>query len=278
MRKWVSPWLFAMSVLALLFPPHATAQENALKVGIAPHSSARLILKLYQPLRLHLEQKLGTPVEIVTAPDFTEFARRALNNEYDIALTTGNQARMLQVDAGYIPLVTYKTEFKAIAIVARSSNIQNARDIGNKGILGLSPSSLVTQWGLNWLAQNGLDPSTVRYVSAADSVAQLLLAKDAAVGFISDANFRQLPPHIQPQLRVIASSNKLIGRVYMLNKRLAPYAGQFESALFSFAKTAAGESYFAQYNLGGYRKLSKNELVVMEPYANKVREVLRTSK
>ena len=35
------------------------------------------------------------PVEIVTAPDFTEFARRAMAQDYDIAITTGHQARLL---------------------------------------------------------------------------------------------------------------------------------------------------------------------------------------
>lgn len=91
------------------------------RIGVAPHSSARVILEMYQPLRLYLEQALGSPVEIVTAPDFTEFARRAVAQQYDIAITTGHQARLLQSDAAYRPLLTYQSDFKAVALVGPDS-------------------------------------------------------------------------------------------------------------------------------------------------------------
>ncbi len=50
--------------------------EEAFIIGVAPHTSARVILETYQPLRLHLQRALGIPVEILTAPDFNEFARQ----------------------------------------------------------------------------------------------------------------------------------------------------------------------------------------------------------
>jgi phosphonate transport system substrate-binding protein len=89
-----------------MFTNIAPAQESFI-LGVAPHTSARVILEMYQPLRLHLEKSLGNPVEVVTAPDFNEFARRALAQEYDLAITTGHQARLLQTDANYLPLLTY---------------------------------------------------------------------------------------------------------------------------------------------------------------------------
>lgn len=97
-----------LSLLCLLpAPGQAAPAANApFRIGVAPHSSARVIIEMYQPLRLHLEQALHLPVEIVTAPDFTEFARRAMAQQYDIAITTGHQARLLQTDAGYLPLLT----------------------------------------------------------------------------------------------------------------------------------------------------------------------------
>ena len=70
----------------------AQAAPAVLRIGVAPHSSARVILQMYQPLRDFLAERLGQPVEIVTAPDFTEFARRALAGNYDVAITTGHQA------------------------------------------------------------------------------------------------------------------------------------------------------------------------------------------
>ncbi len=72
--------------------------QTPFRIGVAPHTSTRVILELYQPLRLHLEKELGGPAEILTAPDFTEFARRSLHHEYDLVITTGHQARLLEID------------------------------------------------------------------------------------------------------------------------------------------------------------------------------------
>ena len=86
-------------VFALIVSAAAQAQTSSVfRLGVAPHTSARVILEMYQPLRLHLERALASPVEVVTAPDFTEFARRMLHQDYDIAVTTGHQARLGQLD------------------------------------------------------------------------------------------------------------------------------------------------------------------------------------
>jgi len=129
----------------------ATAQESSFKLGIAPHTSTRVILEMYQPLRQYLERSLGLPVEVVTAPDFTEFGRRALNQEYDLAVTTGHQARLYQTDAGYLPLLTYQADFKAVALVAKDSKYRKPADLRGTTVLALSPSSLVSLWGVHWL-------------------------------------------------------------------------------------------------------------------------------
>ena len=93
-------WLIgAVLLLPLLAQAAASPTPTPFRIGVAPHSSARVILEMYQPLRLYLEQVLQRPVEIVTAPDFTEFARRGMAQNYDIAITTGHQARLLQTDA-----------------------------------------------------------------------------------------------------------------------------------------------------------------------------------
>ena len=270
--------LAVVFVVMLLVSSQLRAQDSDFRIGVAPHSSARFILKLYQPLRTHLQHSMGARVEILTAPDFTEFARRAMNQEYDLVITTGNQARMLQTDAGYLPLVTYKTDFKAVAVTANKSKIYGSKDLAGKNILGLNPASLVTQWGLHWIEANKLDKTKVRHVSAADSVAQLLLAGDAAVGFISLSNFKELPVETQNQLRIIATSTSLVGRVYLLNKRQSSMEKTIRAELWKFANSKAGKEYFEEYKLVGYRNMKANELAQMERYAEEVRAVLRKSK
>jgi phosphonate transport system substrate-binding protein len=213
-------------------------------------------------------------VEVVTAPDFTEFARRMLHQEYDIAVTTGHQARLAQTDGEYLPLTTYAAEFRAVALVAGTSKFKSAKDLTGKPVLGLSPTSLVTLWGQHWMKQNG-NPDTLRYVSASDSVARLVLSGEAVAGFTSLANYQSLSRELQAQMRFLVISEPLAGRVYMLNKRQAAHKDQIDATLTAFAGSAEGKAYFEKYKLEGYRKLKPKELEAMEPYAKEVRASLQ---
>lgn len=260
--------LLALQVQAQPAPP------QAFRLGIAPHTSARVILEMYQPLRLHLEKALGVPVEVVTAPDFTEFARRLLHQDYDLAVTTGHQARLAQTDANYTPLLTYSAEFRAVALVAGNSAVRRANDLKDKPVLGLSPTSLVTLWGQHWLKKNGLI-QPLRYVSASDSVVHLVLEGQAAAGFTSMANYQSLPRDLQAQLRFLVISEPMAGRVYVLNHQQLARKPALEAALQSFAQSEAGKTYFARYKLDGYRALKPKELEAMDPYASEVRSTLK---
>lgn len=252
----------------------AAVRAETLVVGVAPHTSARVILGMYQPLRLALEKSLGQPVEIQTAPDFTEFARRAVQQGFDLAITTGHQARLLQTDAKYTPLVTYQADFKAVALVLKDSKYQSARDLDGVKAQGLSETSLVTLWGMHWLKKNKVKDYSLKYTSAADSVAQQLIAGESAVAFTSLANFQKLAPAVQAQLRILAESEVMAGRVYMLNARKKAQQARIEAALASFASSPEGEKYFAENKLGGYRPLRPKELNMMDPYAAEVRKTL----
>jgi len=243
-------------------------------LGIAPHTSARVILEMYQPLRSQLEKALGMPVEVVTAPDFTEFAKRMVHQDYDIAVTTGHQARLAQTDADYIPLITYAADFRAVALVIGNSKIKTAKDLVGKPVLGLSPTSLVTLWGQHWMKQGG-NSEPLRYVSASDSVARLVLSGEAAAGFMSLANYQSLNRDLQSQMRFLVVSDPMAGRVYMLNKRQAARKDAIDAALSAFSASSEGKAYFEKYKLDGYRKLKPKELDLMEPYAKEVRNSLQ---
>ena len=246
-------------------------------IGVAPHTSARVILDMYQPLRLYMEKALNMQVEIVTAQDFDTFARRGLAQEFDLAVTTGHQARLFQTDSKYLPMLTYKAEFKAVALVAAASPIHKAADLKGKQVFGLSPASLVTLWGIHWLKENKIDASTVKFVSASDSVAQLILAGEAAAGFTSLANYQKLTPAVRGQLRILAESKPMAGRVYVLNKRHAALQKKIDAALWAFAATPEAKMYFETNKLEGYRKLRPNEMKDMDPFASEVRKVLNSS-
>ena len=275
MNRLVTPSrrLFVAAFLALCGVVHAQTAP-VFKLGVAPHTSARVIVEMYQPLRLQLEKALGVTVEVVTAPDFTEFARRLLHQDYDLAITTGHQARLGQTDAEYTPLLTYRADFRAVALVADRSPYRSVKDLRGKPVLGLSPTSLVTLWGQHWLQQNG-NREVLRYVTGSDSVARLVLVGEAAAGFVSLANYQSLPRDLQSKMRFLVISDPLAGRVYLLNKRQLARKTELDAALANFADSPDGKTYFEKYMLDGYRKLKPKELEAMEPYAREVRQTLK---
>jgi phosphonate transport system substrate-binding protein len=268
--------MICLMSLMLLLAGIAVA-EDSLVIGVAPHTSARVILEMYQPLRQSMEKSLGMPVEIVTAPDFDTFARRGIAQEFDIAVTTGHQARLFETDAGYLPLLTYRADFKAVALVAAKGTIKNPSDLKGKDVLGLNPASLVTLWGQHWLVDNKVEANPMKYVSASDSVAQLVVAGDAAAGFTSLANYQKLSPDLHDQLRILDESEAMAGRVYVLNKRRAAVQEKIDKALWDFAATPEAKEYFGINKLEGYRKLRPNELEAMDRYAAEVRKVIEES-
>lgn len=270
MKKMLICWVVLIMVL---FRAAALCGENFV-VGIAPHTSARVILNMYQPLRQYLEKTLGYPVDIVTAPDFNEFARRGLAGDYDLAVTTAHQARFFQTDAGYIPFLTYKADFKSVVVVAANGFIRNPADLKNAIVVGLSPSSQVTLWGVQWLQDKKISVKSVQYVSASDSEAQLVLSGDASAAFMSLTNFQNLMPGIRNQLRILAQSKSMPGRIYVLNARHASKQKKMEAVLWSFAETPEAKKYFENYMLEGYRPLKPKELNTMDIYAAKVRSIL----
>ncbi|AWK89907.1 phosphate/phosphite/phosphonate ABC transporter substrate-binding protein [Azospirillum thermophilum] len=273
--------ILALPLLLGLLPAQASAADQPpFKIGIAPHTSARVIVEQYQPVRRAVEAAIGRPAEIVTAPDFTAFARRAIEQEYDVAVTTGHQAQLLRSDAGYLPLLTYKADFKAVVIAenlaGKGAKYPSAADLRGTTVLGLNPSSLVTLWGQHWLSDAKVPEVQIRYVSAADSVAQIILAGDASAGFISLANLQKLAPEVQARLTTIARSEPMAGRVYLMNGRNAALRGAVHDALLAFGATAEGRAYFDTNALGGYREITGGELAAMEPLADEVRAVLKS--
>jgi phosphonate transport system substrate-binding protein len=261
-------------LLLLLLSSSVAFAGDVFVIGIAPHTSPRVILEMYTPLRLYMEKSLGMPVEIVTAPNFDVFAQRSLAQEFDIAVTTGHQARLFQKDARYSPLLTYIADFKAVALVADKGMIHTPADLKEKDVLGLSPASLVTLWGQHWLSENKVAPKSIKYISASDSVAQLVISGDAAAGFTSLANFQKLEQGMRDQLRILAESKPMVGRVYMLNSRRAAMRKEIDAALWAFAATPEAKQYFETNKLEGYRLLNANEMEDMDIYADETRKLL----
>ena len=128
---------FVSSLSMAAFSRHATAAETTtkpLEIGIIPNISTHALFAAYQPLRLYLEQQLGRPVILLTAPDFKTFYERTGKGDYDLAITPPHLARLAEIESGYVPLTTYQNGLDAILLVAKNSPIRAVAELRGKNI------------------------------------------------------------------------------------------------------------------------------------------------
>ena len=142
--------LVGIVALGVLTAASATAQEpgKPLQIGVLPNLSARVILQHYQPMRQYLERGLKRPVEILTAPDFKTFHERTLKGEYDMVATAAHFARLAQVDAGHVALVSYQPSIKGLLITLRDRPLKAVEELRGSKLAFANPQSLVALRGL----------------------------------------------------------------------------------------------------------------------------------
>ena len=120
-------------LLILLFTLPAQAETKPLRLGIMPFNSTLALIKTHQPLRQHLQQALGQPVEIYTSANYDAFQRDSLAGDFDL-LVTGPHFGVMCIDAGYVPLVRYNTSLQPVFVLNKSSTIQAVEDFRGKRI------------------------------------------------------------------------------------------------------------------------------------------------
>jgi phosphonate transport system substrate-binding protein len=92
------------------------------------------------------------------------------------------------------------------------------------------------------------------------------------------ANYQKLHPEVRDKLQILAESEPMAGRVYMLNSRRLPIQKKIETALWAFAATPEALKYFEANKLEGYRPLKPGEMEAMDPYVDETRKLITDAK
>ncbi len=188
---------------ALLTGTVARAQTRPQKllVGLLPGESAPTVLRLNEPLRRSLEQRLGIPVELVVGASYA---------------ATGEALRFGRLDVAYLGPVTYilrsrrsKLEpfacpthekvgptFQAVVIVPADSPAKSLSDLKGKDIAFGDPASTSGTWVPRYmLAEAGLVSErdySLRVLGAHDAVALAVANHKAAAGGLSKPIYERL--------------------------------------------------------------------------------------
>ncbi|XOB61101.1 phosphate/phosphite/phosphonate ABC transporter substrate-binding protein [Campylobacterota bacterium DY0563] len=248
------------------------AQENDITIGIAPHSSTRVILESHQDLRLFLEKYFDRPVRIVTAKNFSEFSKRSNTGTfYDLVLTSPNLAVLAQKMGDYKPIMTYKKGLSTI-ILSKDKNILK-KEKYPLHVIGLDPVSFPTLDAQKWLDEQGFNEDEkikYTYTSATDSSIAILLNNHADMIIMSLPNYLKLLNNkMKDKVHVIYQSETKPSRVYLAKDRNGITLNEWKKALDIFTKSKEGQNHLKKTRLEGFKKIESKDLDVLKPIVEK---------
>lgn len=255
----------------ILFGVFANAQ-SPIRIGIAPHSSARIIYESHQDLKLFFEKYFNRPVEILTAKSFSEFSKRCNEgHSYDLILTSPNLALLAKNLAAYQPFMTYtkglETTILSIAPDVLESQKRPLR------VVGQDPVSFSTLSAQEWLEKQGLvEGKDIQYsyhTSASDSLAAILISDHADLVIISWPNYLKLSDDTKSKVTIFYHSPEAPSRIYLAKESNGVSLETWEKALKAFAQSSEGANHLEVTKLEGFKMIAPNAMDDLKTLAEK---------
>jgi phosphonate transport system substrate-binding protein len=201
----------ALALVVAIFMTNAAAaapvernNDHTLIFGFLPILSTEKLVARFGPLVDYLSEKLGQPVRLETAPDYTEFMHRTNREKrYDILFTAPHFYYLAQRKAGYRVIVRVDApSMHAVIVTPKSSGIKTLADLRGHRISTPDPTALGTVLIRHTLQEAGLDPDKdVTLVATPSHNASLLSAYKG----ITDAAGLMVPPYKRAAPEVRAS-------------------------------------------------------------------------
>lgn len=266
-------------MLSLIFFELFANAQGPIRIGIAPHSSARIIYETHQDLKLFFERYFNRPVEIMTAKSFSEFSKRCNEgHSYDLILTSPNLALLAKNLAAYQPLMTYtkglETTILSIAPDVLDSPKRPLR------VVGQDPVSFSTLSAQSWLETKGLvEGKDIQYsyhTSASDSLATILISDNADLVIMSWPNYLKLNNDIKSKVTIFYHSPEAPSRIYLAKESNGLSLAEWEKGLSAFAQSPEGAKHLEVTKLEGFKMIPSNALDELKALAEKTLKRLDT--
>jgi phosphonate transport system substrate-binding protein len=133
----------AVTVLALhAWPAHA----QDLVMGLIPAENNEEMIKKFEPMRSHLESKLGRKVKVFTATDYTGIVEAMKRKRIDIAWFGPLSYYLAELEAGAEAFAvgvrdTGKSTYRSIYVVPGNSTVKSLADLKGKSVAFVDPAS-----------------------------------------------------------------------------------------------------------------------------------------
>ncbi len=243
-----------------------------LKLGIMPFNSALALTRTHQPLRQHLQNSLGRPVDIFTSTDYFTFLNEMLDGRFDLVIA-GPHFGSMAMDRGWVALFRYKAILQPVFVVRPDAGIKTLDDLRGKNIGLSSRLSISSIGGVKWLQDHGLqldkdyhlfERSTHGAAVAAVAVGEF----DAALTTYTP--LKQIPEDVRAKVTILPLDISVPHLMTLAHPRLGKKEiQQIKQALLSFsAPSGPGADFFKETGYLGYEEVTAADVRALKPYVD----------
>ena len=256
-------------------PPPVMAAPNAapLRVGLTPFLSPRSLLVSYEPLRLHLQTRLGRPVEFFSARDFRAMLDNARLAEQPFTMMPVHLALLLIEDAGFT-LLARSTLESPVGLWTRPDAHRALSAPGalvGRRVAIVDPLMLAALKLQRWRAEQGLEATLQTRPHPNLGAAVLALRRgEADLVLAPESALRELPDGTGTELQSVVMLGVIPSPCWVARPGVtSAQAAAFRAALVSF--DGAGDRSGA----ARYVEATAADLARWRLYAAMARERLR---
>ncbi|MGV8992180.1 MAG: phosphate/phosphite/phosphonate ABC transporter substrate-binding protein [Thiobacillus sp.] len=277
--------LHALALVLLFLMGLRTAwadDARPLVLGVFPYVTARQIVEIYRPVAKALEEKLQRRVLLFTAPDFTTFAQRTRQGQYDILLTAPHLAWLAREDTGYLPLLKYDLPFRGLLVVKSDSQLKDLEDLRGHTIATPDSIALVVLAGKIELAASGLREKIdyqLKQSGTHINAAMQVIHGRADGAILAAQTYNLMRPDLQQQLRVLALTPRLSSLMYLTHPRLPVTEVQsIRTALLDFSASPDLQARKHHGSNGAIEPIDDAMFQTISPYALATQKMLLQKK
>lgn len=253
------------------------AQQETLRIGVIPYLTPNVLIALFQPLRLQLEKDTGRSVALFTAPDVRSFARRTLKPDFDLIITAAHQARLAQVEGGYLPLTRFTGPLHAAMVVSKDSPIQRLGELRGKRIAVTDRSILVNIAMSKILADQGIQEKDVQYIAVNSQNSGILAVArgEADAAIIAHFTLDQSPEDQRNAVRSMFRSEALPNVILLASPLLdTTVREQTQKSLLAFPATTEGSNFLEKSRYLGIQATDEAFMKRLDSYLPETRKQL----
>jgi len=252
------------------------ANKKTIKFGLIPYVSSTRLIKIFLPLKKHLERLAPYEIVFLTAPNFKKFFDRTQDQQYDVVFTAPHLGLMAEEVYGYQRLARFSRDLNACVFSCLDSKLDSLVDLKNKLVSTPDPLALVSVLGEFMLKKNGLKESeNINYlrtpshnnaiISVASNVADAgIVASGIYESFIAKGGGKKT--------KILKCSEPVPTAMFFANQSLDLKDRELLMAsLLSFPESDLGRQFFQDTPFLGIQAINDSDMQKLEKYMDELK-------